>query len=183
MIVSRYMRRGLQALAAGLLLLGTGCGSRDIQVSVLTCTQVFLVQDATHLVDYAPGSGTDLIDVRYDARIISVEWLCTFLTDENRVEMEVRFGMRAMMGPAATESQTRFPYFVVVEDPDGNIIAKQVFGIDIGFPGNALEIGHIESVFQKLTYSSLARAAEYTVYIGFQLTPEQLAQVRSGKGQ
>lgn len=182
MIVSRHMRQGFLALATGFLLLAAGCSS-DEPVSVLTCPQVYLVQDATHYVDYAPGAGTDLIDVRYDAHIISVEWLCTFLTDKNRVEMEVRFGMRAMMGPSAPESQTRFPYFVAVADPDGNIIAKQVFGIDIGFPGNALEVGHIESVFQKLTYSSLARAADYTVYVGFQLTPEQLALVRSGKGQ
>lgn len=182
MIVMRYMRQGLLALAAGLLALAAGCSS-DQPISVLTCPQVYLVQDATHYVEYAPGTGTDLIDMRYDARIISVEWLCNFLPDENRVEMEVRFGMRAMMGPSATESQTRFPYFVVVEDPEGNIIAKQVFGIDIGFPGNALEVGHIESVFQKLTYASIARAAEYTVYVGFQLTPEQLALARSGRGQ
>jgi hypothetical protein len=179
---SRHVRQALVALAAGFLLLAAGCSS-DEQISVLTCPQVYLVQDATHYVEYAPGPGTDLIDVRYDAQIVSIEWLCNFLTDQNRVEMEVRFGMRAMMGPSATESQTRFPYFVVVADPEGNIIAKQVFGIDIGFPGNAIEIGHVESVFQKLTYSSIAWAAEYTVYIGFQLTPEQLALARSGRGQ
>ena len=180
MIVARSMRRASLALLAGLFLLVAGCSSQQ-SASVLTCPQVFLVQDATHYVDYAPGAGTDLIDVRYDARIINVEWLCTFTTDENRVEMEVRFGMRAMMGPSAQEARGRFPYFVVVEDPDGNIIAKQVFGIDIGFPGNSIEIGHIESVFQKLTYASLARASEYTVYIGFQLTPEQLARIRAGQ--
>jgi len=180
MIVSRQWGRVLPALLAGLVLLLGACSSSDEKVSVLTCPQVYMVQDAAHYVDYAPG-GTDLIDVRYDAKMISVEWLCTFITDENRLEMEVRFGMRAMMGPSGKDAVGRFPYFVVVSDPDGEIIAKQVFAIDIGFPGNAIEVGHIESVFQKMTYASLARAADYTVYIGFQLTPEQLERIRAGQ--
>lgn len=179
MIIVRPMRQVLPALLAAVVLLLGACSSEE-KISVLTCPQVYLVQEAAHYIDYAPG-GTDLIDVRYDAKMINVEWLCTFITDENRVEMEVRFGMRAMMGPSGENAVARFPYFVVVADPDGKIIAKQVFGIDIGFPGNAIEIGHIESVFQKLTYTSLARASEYTVYIGFQLTPEQLARIRAGQ--
>ena len=181
MIVSRRVARGLPGLLAGILLLLGACSSNEAKVSVLTCPQVYMVEDAMRYVEYAPGEGHDLIDERYDARMINVEWLCTFLTDQNRVDMEVRFGMRANMGPAAKEAVGRFPYFVAVADPDGKIIAKQVFAIDIAFPGNAIEIGHIESVFQKLTYASLARAAEYTVYIGFQLTPEQLARARASR--
>lgn len=182
MIHSRRLRSFLAALLGGGLLVLAGCSS-ETEVSILTCPQVYMVQDAARYTDLAPGSGSDLLDVRYDARMTNVEWLCSFFTDENRVEMEVRFGMRAMMGPAADGPETRFPYFVVVADPDGKIIAKQVFAIDIVFPGNSLEIGHVESAIQKLTYTSLARASEYTVYIGFQLSPEQLARVRAEKAK
>lgn len=178
MIVSRCLRNLTAALLGGGFLLLAGCAS-ETEVSILTCPQVYLVEETTHYTDLAPGAGSDLLDVRYDARMTNVEWLCNFYTDENRVEMEVRFGMRAMMGPAADSSQARFPYFVVVADPGGKIIAKQIFAIDIAFPGNALEVGHVESAIQKLTYASLARASEYTVYIGFQLSPDQLARVRT----
>lgn len=178
MIVSRCFRNPVAALLVGGLLLLAGCSS-ETEISILTCPQVYMVEETTRYTDLAPGAGSDLLDVRYDARMTNVEWLCNFFPDENRVEIEVRFGMRAMMGPAAESPQARFPYFVVVADPDGNIIAKQVFAIDIRFPGNALEVGHVESAIQKLTYASLARASQYTVFIGFQLSPEQLARVRA----
>ena len=171
-------RLGLGGLLGALLLLA-GC-SGDEQITVLTCPQVFIVQDAARSLEWAPGDGRDLIDVRYDAKILNVEWQCTFLTEENRVDMEVRFAMRAFMGTAAESRQGRFPYFVAVADPSGTVIAKQVFGIDIAFPGNALEVAHIESVLQRISYRQIADAAKYTVYIGFQLDPEQLEEVRAG---
>jgi len=170
-------RLGLGLL--GSLLLLAACGSKE-EITVLTCPQVFIVQEAARYTQWAPGQGRDLIDVRYDADIVTVEWLCTFLTDKNRVDMEVRFALRALMGPASDGRQVRLPYFVAVADPSGAVIAKQVFGMDIAFPGNALEIAHIESVLQRITYGRIADAARYTVYIGFQLSPEQLAEVRAG---
>ena len=172
--------RRLLAAAAALLALG-GCGG-DEAVTVLTCPQVYVVADASRLIEYAPGDGRDLIDKRFEAEIEQVEWLCSFFTEENRVETEVRFALRAEMGPAAQQRQARFPYFVVVTAPSGEVLAKQVFAIDIAFPGNARMIRHIESVFQTLSYGSLAEASRYTVYIGFQLTPEQLAEARAGVG-
>ena len=178
MIASRTPWRGL-ATAAALLLALAGCGGKT-EVGVLTCPKVFVVADASRYLDYAPGAGRDMLDLRYDAQIVNVEWLCNFFVEEKRVETEVRFGMRAQKGPAGTESQHRFPYFVAVADPQGNIIAKQVFGVDIGFLGNATDIGHIESVYHRFNYSSIADAARYTIYIGFQLTQEQLAEVRAG---
>lgn len=174
-------RPGHAWLLGAVLVLLAACGS-DEQITVLTCPQVYIVQEAARYTEWAPGGGRDLIDIRYDADIVNVEWLCTFLTDKNRVDMEARFAMRVLMGPAAPARQVRLPYFVAVADPSGTIVAKQVFGMDIAFPGNALEIAHIESVLQRISYGRIADAARYTVYIGFQLSPEQLAEVRAGTG-
>jgi hypothetical protein len=91
----------------------------------------------------------------------------------------VQFLVRALRGPASEEPRTTFPFFVVVADPDGVILAKQVFGIDVAFPGNSLEIGHVETVRQRIRYPNIASAASYTIFIGFQLTPEQLGEARA----
>lgn len=178
--LSVFARRGPAAAALAAALLLWGCGEKA-QVGVLTCPQVYVVNDASTLIEYAEGSGRDIIDEMVLARIVNVEWLCTFVTDENRVDMEVRFGMTARLGQAAVNAgvnQMRFPYFVVVADPSGKIVAKQVFGIDTFFPGNMREIAHVESVLQRLGYANIAQAAKFTVYIGFQLTRAQLAESR-----
>ena len=175
-MTNRFFAR-FRFLAIASLFVLASCGGDDVEF-VLICPQVLIVEDASHITQYVPGEGRDMLDVRFDAEIGSVNWVCEFFVEENRVEVEVRFAMLALRGPAAEGDVARFPYFVAVADPHGTVLAKQVFAIDIQFPGNALEIGHLERVFQKLEYAQLSQAEKYTIYIGFQLTPEQIADVR-----
>lgn len=176
MIIRSLIR--LRYLAMMSLFVLASCGSDEVEF-VLICPQVLIIDDALHITQYAPGEGRDLLDVRFDAEIGRVNWVCEFFADENRVEIDVSFGMLALRGPAAEGDVARFPYFVAVADPRGTILAKQVFAIDIQFPGNAMEVGHLERVFQTLDYAQLSQAEKYTIYIGFQLTPEQLAHARA----
>jgi len=180
-MLSRWHCHWRPALLLGLVLALAGCGGKE-EVLVLTCPQVLIVEETSELTLFAPGAGRDMLDVRFDVDIGAVEWICQFYADENRVDVEVRFGMRALRGPAAEGPVARFPYFAAVADPQGNILAKQVFAIDIEFPGNAIEVGHIEAVFQRLRYASIAEASKYTIYLGFQLTPEQLMDARARNG-
>ena len=155
------------------------CGSEDKSLGVVICPQAYMVKDATRSTEYAPGGGRDLIDIRYNAEIVDIQWACIYQPENNFVDVEVLFFVRALRGPASEEPSTTFPYFVAVADPQGVILAKEVFGIDIGFPGNSLEIGHIETVRQRIRFPSIANAASYTIFIGFQLTPEQLLEARA----
>lgn len=156
------------------------CGGED-EIAVLTCPQVLIVDEASRLTLHAPGEGRDLRDVGFDAGIDAVDWRCEFHTEENRVDVEIRFGVRAMRGPAADGPAGRFPYFVAVADPLGDVLAKRTFAIEIEFPGNAAEIGHVETIVQKLPYDRIADASKHTIYIGFQLTAEQLGEIRAGE--
>lgn len=179
--MSKWLCHWRPATLLGLALALASCGGEE-EILVLTCPQVLIVEEASDLTLYTPGEGRDMLDVRFGVGIQAVEWVCEFYADENKVDVEVRFGMRALRGPAAEGSVARFPYFAAVADPQGNILAKQVFAIDIEFPGNAIEIGHIEAVFQRLRYTSIAEASKYTIYLGFQLTPEQLMDARARNG-
>ncbi len=168
----------MRFLALGLIGFLASCGGDEVEF-VMTCPQVLIVEEASQLTQYVPGEGRDMLDVRFDADIGRVNWVCEFFVEENRVEIDVRFATLALRGPAAENDVARFPYFVAVADPQGTILAKQVFVIEIRFPGNSLEVGHLERVFQTLEYAGLGNAANYTVYVGFQLTPEQLADART----
>ncbi len=167
----------LAALAAVIFL--AACGSEDKSLGTVICPQAYMVKDAMRSTDYAPGGGRDLIDIRYKAQIVDILWSCIYMPEENYVDVEVQFFVRALRGPAAEEPQNTFPYFVAVADPQGDILAKQVFGIDVNFPGNSLEIGHVETVRQRIRFATLASASSYTIFIGFQLTPEQLTEARA----
>jgi hypothetical protein len=172
-------RFGVPVLGLSVLAILGACSSEDESLGTVICPQAYMVKDALRSTDYAPGGGRDLIDIRYNAQIVDIEWACIYQPDEKYVDVEVQFFVRALRGPASDEPQTTFPYFVAVADPAGDILAKQVFGIDVSFPGNSLEIGHIETVRQRIRFPTLASAASYTIFIGFQLTPEQLAEARA----
>lgn len=174
-----FWRLGLPIAALATIILLGACSSENEALGTVICPQAYMVKDATRSTEYAPGSGRDLIDVKYNAQIVDIEWACLYETEQRFVDVEVQFFVRALRGPAAEDPQTTFPYFVVVADPEGTILAKRVFGIDVDFVGNALEIGHIETVRQRIRFPTLAGAASYTIFIGFQLTPEQLAESRA----
>jgi hypothetical protein len=183
-LLTAFVRRlvwpalGLAAIA----MLGA-CSSEDKSLGTVICPQAYMVKDATRLTDYAPGGGRDLIDIRYNAQIVDILWSCVYAVDDKFVDVDVQFYVRALRGPAADSPQTTFPYFVAVADPNGVVLAKQVFGIDIEFPGNSLEIGHVETVRQRIRYPNIASAADYNIFIGFQLTPEQLREARAFEQQ
>ena len=171
------LRASLIALAMALFV--AACQSEEEVLGTVICPQAYMVEDATRSTDYAPGGGRDLIDIEFNAEIVDIAWNCLYETEQRFVDVEVQFFVRALRGPASQERQTTFPYFVVVADPQGTVLAKRVFGIDIAFPGNALEIGHIETVRQRIRFPTLAGAADYTIFVGFQLTPEQLEEARA----
>lgn len=164
-------------LALGLIM--AACQSEEEVLGTVICPQAYMVKDATRSTAYAPGGGRDLIDIEFNAEIVDISWDCLYETEKRFVDVEVQFFVRALRGPASEERQTTFPYFVVVADPAGTVLAKRIFGIDVDFPGNALEIGHVETVRQRIRFPTLAGAAEYTIFVGFQLTPEQLEEARA----
>lgn len=176
----RSLRRLVAALALPALL--AGC-SGDDGPFVLTCPQALIVEDASRLALYAPGEGRDLLDLRFQASIDALDWACEFFPDEGRVDVELRTALRVMRGPAAQGAPAvRLPLFVAVADPRGALVARRGFELEIGFPGRAVEVGHLWHSAQRLRYGALSEAADYTVYVGYRLTREQLAAARAAGG-
>ncbi len=175
----RRVAGGLRRRALlGALLALAGCGGED-GAYVLTCPQALIVADAARLTLYAPGAGRDLLDMRFDASIAALDWTCEFFPGENRVDVELRTALRALRGPAAEAPSVSLPVFVAVADPQGQLLARRVFQLEIGFPGAEVEVGHIWPTRQSLPLGPGRAAADYTLYVGYRLTRDQLAEARA----
>lgn len=179
-IRASVLRRLAAALALPALL--AGCAGDD-DPFVLTCPQALIVEDASRLAIHAPGAGRDLLDLRFRASIDALDWTCEFFPDEKRVDVELRAALRVLRGPAAQGAPAvRLPVFVAVADPQGDLVARRGFELEIGFPGQAVEVGHLWHSAQRLRYGALSEAADYTIYVGYRLTREQLAAARAAGG-
>lgn len=152
-------RRLVGAAMAGVALLGlSACGS-DRDSFRPGCPNVGIVRDAA---TWRQAGGV--------ATLARVDAVCEYDDDGVTVAADLTITARAAEG--AGGGRLPLEYFVVVTDPQRNVIAKQVFttGVDVtGGTGAAAE-----SLSQFIPAAPTVDARWYEVLVGFQLPPEQV---------
>ena len=157
------------ALILGLAIALAGCSSdEDRQIA---CPRPISVIDASKLTRFA-GSGRDLTDVLFEARILSAEIICEL--DELTVDatMQVRFA--ASRGPAERQRRVQFEYFVAISNAAREVLLREEFDVDIEFPGNRTEVVALEELTPRIPLSAGERPSDFRVYVGIKLSREEI---------
>ncbi len=175
---ARLLRRGAPLLM--LLLAGCSLLSTTPQPA---CPRVVLVEEAREVTLYRDGPGRDLTDVRYQGAIAGFSSTCDYDLDAGRVTVDLDIQLAFSRGPAAREGEGRFDYFVAITDPNDKVIAKRVFSVTPEFPTGITRVGVTEALTQEIPYRPAKSASGYKIFVGFQLTREQLAEKRRQEEQ
>jgi hypothetical protein len=141
------------------------------------CPVVGIPDELSH-VSHFKGSGTDFANVTVTALLTDAKGSCTF--DKEGVTVEMNVSLIARLGPSAVERTADFAYFVAILNPDGKIVAKQVFPAPITFADNQSRKGSIETITQRIPMKDYKQAGNYHIDVGFQLTQEELSYNRGG---
>ncbi|MBK1697055.1 hypothetical protein [Rhodovibrio salinarum] len=167
------------SLSLAALLALAGCAS-DGPTTPLVCPSAVKPEESAQLVAF-DGPGRDLTDVRFDLQVTDVALTCELERDEDQRTLETELGIRLMAekGPANREGRAVGQYYVAVTDPDGALLSRQTFDIEIELPGN--QTRGVESQYLSPTIPVAEGAATdgYTIYVGLVLTPEQLRYNRA----
>jgi hypothetical protein len=161
------------AFALGALALSGCAGQRSADVS---CPKVTPAPGADTIVVFRPG-GHDASDVIYGGRIYSIDAACVHEKVGLTVNAQIVFyGERADRDlPVVT-----FPYFVALIDPQSNVLQEESFKVPINFvAAESYRRSPAEEITVHLPLKNSAVGGAYTVLVGFQLTPDQLAFNRS----
>jgi hypothetical protein len=142
----------------------------------LTCPTVTRIGEATHLTRFVPG-GHDLTDVAFEAKIGGISGNCS--ADEKAVKVQMNAQFIADRGPADKARKAPFAYFVAIADNDDNVLARQVFDTVIAFPGTRTRNGVEEQLDQLIPIKKGQQGKDFHIYIGFDLTPEEVAYNRA----
>lgn len=167
----RRRRRGtglLALLALSLVLAGCGFGDRGPPPP---CPPAFPVAEARELTRFA-GPGRDLTDVLFEARVQDVALVCEY--DDGVIEMDLRVGIMAVDGPANRGRKVRLAYFVAIATLDRKIVAREEFELEIPFEGNRTRVVAIDEVSPRIPLRPGQTGADYVIYIGLALTPDEL---------
>lgn len=177
--MSRISSPALLLALAGPALL-TGCADPGPQFAP-ACPSLALLHDADDLSRYAAG-GKDLRDLTLQAHIVGVPASCTWAGQRQKVRATVQVNFDLTRGPAATGRRFEVPYFVAVTEGD-HILDEQDYMLGAAFPPN---VDHApfsgEKIDLLLPVSPQKSAAAYQIYVGFRLSPDELAANRRQNG-
>ncbi|MBV9521231.1 MAG: hypothetical protein JO010_00465 [Alphaproteobacteria bacterium] len=173
---ARRHRLALSILGAALLLPLAACSGKK---EGRACPRIEIVDDLSRLVKFADGPGREPADVLYAARIGDAKSQCTY--DKAGVTVDMTVTIRGERGRAGA----RLPggdvtYFVAITDGKRNIVAKQDFTSRLAF-GDKGQAQLDDELQQRIplkpigaSLNPLPSAADHTIILGFQLTPDQI---------
>ena len=127
------------------------------------------------------GSGRDLTDVLFEARLQEAAMTCSYDEDENIVDGVLRVSIFASRGPADDERQASFRYFVAIATESRAIIAREEFDVVIPFEGNRTQVAAVEELEPRIPLGPGESGSEYTVFVGLVLSPDELAYNRANR--
>ena len=169
MVPSRQV--GGWALVLGFALSLGACGFFGSDIPP-PCPNVSILASSERLVLFRPGPGRDITDILTEADVSNLSSACEY--DDRRVDVDTTFEIIAARGPKADTNVVIIAYFVAIVDPDGRVIAKEVFESRIEFPKGRRRIGVREQVAQRIPLAERVLGQDYQILVGFQLTPDQL---------
>ena len=162
---------GLFGVLLATLLLA-GCSSSSDQFAP-ACPTMRLLRDAADYSAYRAG-GQDVTDLVLDGRITAAPASCRpGSKGQVRAKMTVAFTLTR--GPAASGRETSVPYLVTVVDGE-RILDQKDFVLPVKFPPNTDRVALSgEEIELSFPVAPDKQASAYTIYVGFRLTPDQLA--------
>ncbi len=166
------------ALALALSVL-SGCSSSEKRAE-MGCPKLMPAPGADRIALFGPG-GHAAKDVLVGGKITDLTGKCRRDKVGIVLNAEIRFyAERADMGM----KDATFPYFVALVDPDEHVVVEEGFKYPFPFlPGESYRLLPAEKITVHVPVKTLSQGNAYTVLVGFQLTPDQLAFNRSTRPQ
>ena len=174
-----------------------------VQPNRRVCPGLAVLRDAATITKFRPGGGRGEADIVYQGEITDARISClhdlrkpkssgNFMTDllaraappppVGTMKMEITVIMRATNGPAAPPGPITMPYFVSVTDAQKNVLNKGAFEVAVDFPkARSRRLVTDAPIKLEIPIAKGQTGAEYGVFIGYQLTREELQYNRSGR--
>ncbi len=152
------------------------------------CPPVTTLGDAAIITRFIEGPGRDLIDIDFTGKITHLSGKCTYeyFSDagDGEVRVNVRPEFRIERGAANKDRSAKFEYFVSILDYQGNILDKQTFPYSANYWKNRQTIIDRDAPVElTIPLNSGQTGRDFNIYVGFQLSREELNYNRGNASQ
>jgi hypothetical protein len=178
----RHARTASGAVLIGLIAL-SGCSwitSSSPKSTAEACPSAVILRPLSNTAVFGPAEQRRPDNVAFYGLLSEADLKCEFAGDAVRMNLDVVIvGER---GPAGKADSVDFQYFVAVTGPDQAILSKKPFPIRITFDTPHKRAGVTDHIQQTIPLGGL-KAADLSVYIGFQQSPEVVEFYKRFRGR
>lgn len=168
------MKNKLAITVAALALIGTAglaAAKSQARAKGAACPSINILPDAIRITQMSSGR----VDLKAEIREPAIA--CT--VGGGKAKSKLSFWVKSAIAPNSDIAARSVPYFVAII-VDGEVIGKEVFQLALPFAGSDRKLMVKEKIARVDIPVANGRTAEdYSVTIGFQLTPEQVAYNRT----
>lgn len=177
MIRSRLLTVSVACLA--LAACGGGLSEVDALTNPAPCPTASVLFDAARTVEF--HGEQELANVGFTGEFLGVRSLCRYDDEGGPIEADLEVDFAFGRGQAAQGNSHTYRYFVAVTRRDSVVLAKETFEVTANFGGDAItyEQDEIDRIIIPRANNDVS-GANFEIFVGFELTPEQLAFNRSG---
>lgn len=138
----------------------------------LACPRVSIVSGLDTVTKFRPGPGRDAGDIAARGQLVDFMGNCEYGGDGVTVNVSVL--LAAEKGPALAGNEANFRYFVAVFRPGESTPAQKAeFDAPTVFPAGQARVASREDLKPRIPLPRDENAKNWSVAIGFQLTPEE----------
>lgn len=159
------------AVLVGALALGA-CGSSDPAAPPPPCPRASLLDGAERTSAYRNDAEPRPAELRYLAVLTNLASGCRYVSEG--VEIDLTFSLIAERGPAFSSTPEEVTYFIATLGPDRQILTKDTYPAELDFEEGYAGARWSEELTLLIRSVTPAQAADYTLYVGFQLDDAEL---------
>ncbi|MBE9558396.1 MAG: hypothetical protein IMF08_16180 [Proteobacteria bacterium] len=179
------VRWAVVACAAAFL---AGC-SGDEDEDTSPCPAAKVLGEPSELTKFRDGPGLDPTDILFKARMMRVVGECSYDLDGGEIEIELEVVMEAVRGAALVDGKVAFGYFVAVAEwvPGGGsepvVHSREAFQVQTRIPSGRRGLRYTDMLEITIPRPDDRNVQNYVLYLGFELTKEELFHNRERFGQ
>ena len=142
------------------------------------CPPIFVLKDAESFIRYKPGNSRDIIDVQFRGKIIDFRALCEYNRKRTKVEIGLNLAFELSRGPANRDRKVAFQYFVAIPQFHPAPQGRNIFSIRSEFAEREQWARTNDEIELVIPLDPKVSRDKYAIYLGFQLTGEELKDNR-----
>ena len=138
------------------------------------CPKVLLLKNANSITYFRPTPTQDFTDILATIEIVDFTGECSYNKKRTKATIRIKLIFEIKRGPADKKKETSFQYFVAIPKFHPAPKGKGIFPLRAKFKGNQTRIKLLDEISVEIPMTKNHKVDQYSVYIGLQVTPQQL---------